>query len=230
MNDPTIPPLTVTESSATDRVFRALYDAIVTVKLPPGTKVSEVEIAKQLDVSRQPVRDAFFRLSNLGFLAIRPQRPTLITQISLPAIRDAVFTRTALEVECLREAAAKNRKGLIEALSANIEDQKAAHGKEAVDFHVLDEAFHELICTMAGHDHVWSLIREQKAHLDRLRFLSLSEARQQFVIQEHDAILNAIRSSDDTQADALLRAHIAAITDLLPDILARHQDYFEQTP
>ena len=229
MIDPNFTPLKAIDGSATDRVFRALYDAVITVKLPPGTKVSEVEIAKQLDVSRQPVRDAFFRLSNLGFLSIRPQRPTLITQISLRAIQDAVFTRTALEVACLHEATAKNREVLTLALSENISDQKISLGKQIVDFHALDEAFHELICTVAKRDHVWNLIREQKAHLDRLRFLSLSEARQQSVVQEHAAILKAIKTCDDHQADALLRAHIAAITDLLPDILARHHDYFERT-
>lgn len=228
MTDPTFTPLRAVESSATDRVFGALYDAVITVKLPPGSKVSEVEIAKQLDVSRQPVRDAFFRLSNFGFLSIRPQRPTLITQISLSAIEDAMFTRTALEVECLREATANNRQALIEALDANLDDQTAAPEKAPTDFHALDEAFHELICTMAGHDHVWNLIREQKAHLDRLRFLSLSEARQQFVIQEHTAILNAIKSNNDAKAEMLLRTHIAAILDILPDIVARHQDYFER--
>lgn len=227
MNDPTFTPIRAIEDSATDRVFNALYDAVITVKLPPGSKVSEVEIAKQLNVSRQPVRDAFFRLSNLGFLSIRPQRPTLITQISLRAIQDAVFTRTALECECLRQATANNRQALTDALSANIRDQKASLGKDALDFHTHDEAFHKLICAMAGRDHVWNLIREQKAHLDRLRFLSLSGARQQFVIQEHAAILQAIKSNDDFQADALLRAHIAATNALLPDIVARHRDYFD---
>lgn len=102
----TIKPLENQQLSATDQVFQALYDAVVSVDLPPGTKVSEAEIASQLGVSRQPVRDAFFRLSNLGLLSIRPQRATLITQISLQAVYDAVFTRTALEVECLRTAMA----------------------------------------------------------------------------------------------------------------------------
>jgi DNA-binding GntR family transcriptional regulator len=228
MIDPTFTPLRAIDGSATDRVFRALYDAVITVKLPPGSKVSEAEIAKQLDVSRQPVRDAFFRLSRLGFISIRPQRPTLITQISLRAIQDAVFTRTALEIACLHAAIATDRQALVQALSANIREQKAVLGKATVDFHACDDAFHEAICTLAGRDHVWGLIREQKAHLDRLRFLSLSEARQQFVIQEHDAILDAIKSSDDSRADALLRAHIGAINGLLPDILAHHQDYFEE--
>lgn len=226
MNETSLPPLKMLDGSATDRVFGALYDAVITVKLPPGTKVSEVEIAKQLDVSRQPVRDAFFRLSNLGFIAIRPQRPTLITQISPRAIKDAVFTRTALESECLREAMAHNRQGLIDLLSGNIADQKNALSQPADVFHARDEMFHELICTASGHTHVWALIREQKAHLDRLRFLSLSDGRRQFVIDEHSAILRAIADGNDAQADALLRAHIDAVQGMLHSIAALHPSYF----
>lgn len=226
MNDTSLSPLKMQDGSATDRVFGALYDAVITVKLPPGTKVSEVEIAKQLDVSRQPVRDAFFRLSNLGFIAIRPQRPTLITQISPRAIKDAVFTRTALESECLRAAMIQNRQGLIDALTASIADQNAALSKPADVFHALDEMFHELICTASGHSHVWALIREQKAHLDRLRFLSLSDGRRQFVIDEHSAILHAVVAGDDALADTLLRSHIDAVQDMLPSIAANHPTFF----
>lgn len=223
---PTIAPLKLTEGSATDRVFDALYAAVISVKLPPGTKVSEYELAKQLDVSRQPVRDAFFRLSNLGFLSIRPQRPTLITQISLRAIHDAVFTRTALEVECLRLALIKNRPRLIDEMHAIIAAQDTALSTDAANFHALDEAFHELICTVSGHDHVWPLIREQKGHLDRLRFLSLSQERRQFVVKEHREILAAITNDADINAETLLRAHISAIGDVLPEIVASYPDYF----
>ncbi len=223
----TLAPVTTSGGSATDHVFKALYAAVISIELPPGTKVSEAELAKQLDVSRQPVRDAFFRLSNLGFLSIRPQRPTLITQISPRAIHDAVFTRTALEVESLRQALSKNKPTLINEMEANIALQETALSKDTADFHAIDEAFHELICTVSGHDHVWPLIREQKGHLDRLRFLSLSQERQHFVVTEHRDILHAIKNGSDIDAETLLRAHIGAIEGILPEIVTRYPDYFE---
>jgi DNA-binding GntR family transcriptional regulator len=223
-------PLETLTGSATDRAFDAIYAAVISVELPPGTKVSEIEFAKQLDVSRQPIRDAFFRLSNLGFLSIRPQRPTLITQISLQAIHDAVFTRIALEVECLRQAVLKNKPKLIDEMEAILAAQDTALSKDVANFHALDEAFHELICNVAGHDHVWRLIRAQKGHLDRLRFLSLSQERRQVVVTEHREILSAITGGSRFDAEVLLRAHISAIKDILPTIVARYPDYFEKLP
>ena len=224
--DLAIEPLEKPQASATDQVFEALYDAVISVKLPPGTKVSEAEIAKQLGVSRQPVRDAFFRLSNLGFLSIRPQRATVITQISLRAVADAVFIRTALEVECMRTAMAHAPAILIAALESNLAKQLAAEAFERADFHALDEAFHEIICTAAGHVHVWSLIKEHKAHLDRIRYLTLSAERRNVVAIEHQAILGAIVAGDGQRAETLLRAHIDDVTRVATEIQQRYPEYF----
>lgn len=53
--------------SVSDVVFEHLRQQVLGLSLPPGTKLSEVEVAKQMGVSRQPVRDAFYRLSKLSF-------------------------------------------------------------------------------------------------------------------------------------------------------------------
>lgn len=226
--DLAIEPLEKPSVSATDQVFDALYSAVISVKLPPGAKVSEAEIAKQLGVSRQPVRDAFFRLSNLGFLSIRPQRATMITEISQRAVSDAVFTRIALEVECLRTALAKAPAKLISTLEANIAKQQKAIDTDKGDFHALDEKFHEAICVTAGHAHVWTLIREKKAHLDRIRYLTLSEARRSVVVAEHQDILAAIKEGDTQKAEEKLRAHIADVLREAEQIQSRFPAYFEQ--
>lgn len=222
-----IEPLEKTPVSATDQVFDALYAAVISVKLPPGSKVSETDIAKQLGVSRQPVRDAFFRLSNLGFLSIRPQRATIITEISLRAVSDAVFTRTALEVECLRTAMAEASSSLISALENNLAKQQNALDSDKGDFHALDEEFHEIICVQAGHEHVWFLIREQKAHLDRIRYLTLSKERRGIVTKEHMDILAAIKDGDAETAEIRLRAHIEDVLREAEQIQDCYPDYFE---
>lgn len=227
MGNLNIDPIARPQLSATDKVFDTLYTAVISADLEPGTKVSESEIAKQLDVSRQPVRDAFFRLSKLGFLAIRPQRATLITQISLDMVDDAVFTRTALETECLRAALAQPESVLLGALNENIEQQKQAIDGTAAEFHNLDESFHEIICNIAGHAHVWELIKEQKAHLDRIRYLTLSQERRSVVIAEHLRILAAIEAGDLAAADAALRTHIEGVKAVAQATKDRHPEYFE---
>ncbi len=223
-----IRPLAEPPASATDQVFDALYDAVISLRLPPGTKVSEAEVAKQMGVSRQPVRDAFFRLSKLGFIAIRPQRATLITKISQAAVLNAVFTRVALEAECLRLAMAGMTDAGMATLRETLEAQRASLEVAAPPrFPALDDPFHETICALAGHRHAWSLIQEQKAHMDRIRFLTLSARRQHEVMEEHEVIVDAIEAGQPEEAEARLRQHIETIRDVLADIRHRHPDHVE---
>lgn len=227
MTDLDIAPLKTAPSSATDQVFETLFNAIVATTLSPGTKVSEADIAQQLGVSRQPVRDAFFRLSNLGFLSIRPQRATVITQISLRAIDGAVFTRIALETECLRAGIATQKQALTAALSENLALNRAKLNAPAAEFHMLDERFHEIICSYSGHAHVWTLVKQQKAHLDRIRFLTLSEPRRTLVIEEHERIISAVSVGNTDLAQTELRNHITGVQAVAQSIKNQYPSYFE---
>ncbi len=214
--------------STTDQVFRTLYAAVISLRLPPGTKVSEAEIAKQLDVSRQPVRDAFFRLSKLGFLSIRPQRATLVTRISTRAVHDAIFVRGALETECVEAVCQRRSETDLAELHALLASEKAAIGSSnPEDFHAEDDAFHQTLCRIAGHAHVWEIIQEQKAHMDRVRYLTLSTERRISVLAEHGEILAAIEARDGPLARELVRAHISSVAGALDAIRAEHPDRFE---
>ncbi|TDL90541.1 GntR family transcriptional regulator [Meridianimarinicoccus aquatilis] len=229
MSDLPIQPLTLLPNqTATDQVFDALHAALISVQLAPGTKVSEADIAKKLDVSRQPVRDAFFRLSKLGFLAIRPQRATLVTKISEQAVLDAVFVRIALEVECVRHAIDRLTDADAGALRKSLGQQhEALNNKDKSVFHALDEAFHEDICRIAGHTHAWDLILEQKAHMDRVRFLTLSETRRQTVYRQHSHLVASMIKRDADAAERQIREHLGEIRQTLEQTRTEHATYFD---
>ena len=214
--------------SATDRLYDALYAAVISLSLTPGAKLSETEVARQLDVSRQPVRDAFFRLSSLGFLQIRPQRATLVTRISARAVLDAAFVRTALEAECVRLAARKATATELEDLRADLARQEAAlRDGDIAALHALDEAFHRRLCKVAGHAHAWDLIQKQKGHMDRVRFLTLSVERGRKVVDEHAALLSAIEARDPDLADRSIRVHLGRIEEALAQVRDEYPQYFE---
>ena len=124
--------------SVTDQVFDALYDRIVELDLRPGTRLSEVEVARQMEVSRQPVRDAFYRLSQLGFLLVRPQRPTTVTAISARAVLEARFIRTAIELETVRLATERLDEAGLSTLRGILDrQQEAIEAGHKIKFHAL---------------------------------------------------------------------------------------------
>ncbi len=90
--------------TTTDVVFDQLFEEITSLKLLPGTKLSEADVARRFGVSRQPIRDAFNRLCNLELLVIRPQKATKVRGFSMPHIAHARFIRLAVELEVIRRA------------------------------------------------------------------------------------------------------------------------------
>lgn len=216
--------------SATDQVFEAIFIAISTLELAPGEKISEAEIAKKMELSRQPVRDAFFRLSELGFLRIRPQRATRISLISEQAILDAQFIRTALEVECLRAAVRNATEDDLVLLDGIMERQQdAIHQNDPRAFHAADDLFHSAVCDIAGHTMAWNVIKDHKVHLERVRFLSLSFGAQ-LAYDDHMTILNAMKAGNVQGAEAALRGHLGNILGHIDTIREMHSEYFEPRP
>lgn len=222
LKDPQVP-------SATDLAYRSLHQAIVSLSLPPGSKLSEIDVANQLGVSRQPVRDAFFRLREQGFLLIRPQRATLVTKISQQAVEQAAFTRTALELACLRAALETVQDPDLAELDQLLDQQRGLVAEGDYDrFYAEDDHFHRRICEISGHGYAWPLIRDQKSHMDRLRRLSLP-ANGPRAFQDHVTLVQALRDRDLSIAEATLTDHLSRILRMLDTIRGNNPDYFEDT-
>ncbi len=216
-------------ASTADLVYDALYQRIVELALPPGSRISEQDVARQIGSSRQPVREAFFRLAKLGLIEVQPQRATVVSRVSDAAVLQAKFIRTALETETTRAAAAlpdearRQLAGLLE------QQEAAAAAQDRIRFHALDDAFHEAICAIAGNGFAWALIRENKAHMDRVRWLSLAVGTRT-AIDDHIRIFDALCAGDAAAATSAMRAHLARIVDILDQVRSEHPVMFAPTP
>lgn len=215
-------------ASVADQVFDTLYQQVLSLALTPGTKISEAEIARQLCVSRQPVRDAFYRLSQLGFLLVQPQRATQVSRIQIQDVRRARFIRMAIEAEVLRRAALDMQASDFAALEANMAAQAIAVAvQDRATFHRLDDAFHSRICAAAGVEFVWGAVQHSKAHTDRLRYLSLVEGSAR-AMAEHGRILSALRARDAEAAIAELRGHLGQIEQVITEMRAAYPQWFSE--
>lgn len=213
--------------STADIIFDELYRRIVELALPPGTRISELDVARQIGSSRQPVRDAFYRLSRLGLVEVQPQRATVVSLVSDEAVLQAKFVRTALEAETARLAAERPEEAR-RALAGLLDQQRAAVAAgDRLRFHDLDDAFHEAICAVAGHDSAWALIRENKAHMDRVRWLSLAVGAPA-ALDDHVRIFDALCAGDPAAAAAAMRVHLARIVDILARVRGEHPDMFAE--
>lgn len=215
--------------TTTDMVFDHLYEQILTLDLLPGARMSEAEVANRLGVSRQPVRDAFNRLGNLGLLTIRPQRATEVRGFSITEIDNSRFVRLAIELEVVTRACADWDAVRGDAFDRNLaQQQEAIASGQTERFHALDYDFHRLICDFAGQPLAFETIERCKRAVDRLCVLSLGRAEEMTaLLEDHRIIVQAMKTGAAEQARATLRHHLKRLDSTIVEIHEAHSEYFE---
>jgi GntR family transcriptional regulator, rspAB operon transcriptional repressor len=215
--------------TAAAQVERDLREAIITLELAPGTRLSEQEIATRMGVSRQPVREALIALGRSKLVEIRPNRGTVVVRISARQMMEARFVREALEVAIARRAADSFDNWIRRRIEVIIARQEAA--RDANDHNAFrreDEQFHIALAEGAGCPLAWSAISDIKAHMDRVCNLQLRHPDSMTrLIAEHQGIVNAIDARDAEAAAASMRHHLNGILSDLPQIEGNHPELFE---
>jgi DNA-binding GntR family transcriptional regulator len=211
------------------RVYRALRQAIVTMRLLPGNSLSEAEVAKQMQTSRQPVREAFIKLSEIGLVDIIPQRGTFVVKISPRDVENARFIREAVETAIARKACELASARDLAVIEGLLDDQvRAAKASDQEWFLKLDDGFHQAIASSADCLYGWRIIEDLKAQMDRVRFLSLPEATPiEKVIGQHRRIAKAIAARDGDAAAGAMHRHLSEILVSLPKLAGEHAELFE---
>ena len=221
---------TFERTTGSDLVFEQLFDQITKLKLLPGTKISESDVAKTFGYSRQPVREAFTRLAGLNLLLVRPQRATIVRPFSRELIANARFVRSAIELEVVRAASERRDKSVDPKLKSNMKAQAHAISSGDTDrFHELDYEFHRLLCFSAGQAFAFDLIAANKAQVDRLCMLALTSKEAMGILYaDHQELLEAIMSGDAVNAEKTLRLHLSRLTPTIEAIYTTHRAYFDE--
>jgi len=154
-------------------------------------------------VSRQPVREAFIKLVEVGVLQVLPQRGTFVKRISPRKVREGRFIREAIEAAVVRKAAVAITDTQLVGLAANLREQKAASkANDTAAFLACDEQFHFLIAQSIDCVAAWETIQDIKAQMDRVRYLSLNEVSPlDLLIKQHVHIVNALKAHDPDAAE-----------------------------
>jgi DNA-binding GntR family transcriptional regulator len=209
------------------QVYRILREQIIQAELLPGERISESEIAKCLSISRQPVREAFIKLSEEGLVQVLPQRGTYVTKISTAAVMDVRFVREAIEADIVRQVAAEHTAATVAELRVQISRQKQVPHNDRATFLRLDELFHRTLAAAAGNAYAWSVIESVKAQMDRVRFLSVDDMQVGRLIDQHERIVDTIAAGDVAQAEDAVRTHLREILKSLPEIARSRAEFFD---
>lgn len=137
----------------TDRAYAELEELIVTLQLPPGTALSELVLAKRLDIGRTPIREALQRLSRDGLVNILARRGVLVSEIDLRAQLRLLEVRRELERLMARgaaERATSEQRAQFSEIAAGM--RRAAEKSDDLLFMRLDHQFNTLISTASRNE------------------------------------------------------------------------------
>ncbi len=200
------------------RVATRLSKAIVTGQLAPGARLSESVVARELGVSRAPVREAARLLENSGLVTYRANRGFFVRETSVEALNDLYELRLVIETAAARRVIRDGLDGTIDRLAAQIAvlHRVAEDEADMLTQVEADMEFHRLLCAGSGNPkflHVFEQIAAETEFSIMVIGRLYDDARK--IAETHEPILDAIRRGDPEAAEAALRLHIGEAQELV---------------
>lgn len=220
------------QKSISPQIYDFLRKHITETTIVPGTTLSENALSEQFSVSRQPVREALMRLSYEGLLSILPQRGSVVERICIKELEYTSFIRGAIEKECignivnLDDKTVKNRFAQLKRILK--QQRNIAHDENVrSNYLILDDRFHECLCSLSGSEMPWKTIQSIKGQMDRIRYLSLENISPvDGITDDHEEIYNLLKSGEIEQCQKAITTHLHQIINVHQTIVQKYKDWF----
>lgn len=214
-----------TRGSGTESVYQALRREILSMERSPGSPLDETRLSERFGMSRTPIREALLRLTSDGLVTTLPNRNTIVATIdfsNLPTYFEALCLMYRVTT---RGAALRQGDAWIQAI---VERQREfAAAVEAQDAFAMIEAnreFHVAIAERAGNAYYtafFARLLDEGRRILRLYYSTFDDRLPKRYVEEHEAMIAAIRAGDAEEADRLAIAHGEQIVRQIQDYVAR---------
>lgn len=200
----------LTKETASEYALRVIQHNIISLELLPGSLVSENELAKELGISRTPVREALIALNKIKLVEIYPQRGSYISLINHELVEEARYIRLILENAIVEEACDRAGEKEIMELEENLKLQEVYQNSTNENkLLTLDNEFHEIFFKICRKEFTYHLLNGMMTHFDRVRRLSLAVVKDSKILSDHRALVDAIKLHDKQAARAVITKHLS---------------------
>lgn len=197
-----------------DIVCDELRAQIVNGVYAPGAHLVEDRLAKELGVSRNPVREALRVLQAEGFIEMIPRRGAVVATLSDVEVRDIFDVRMALERLAAQLAARRaGPEGVDELRRVLGQAQDALARDDAARLTDLNAEFHEQILVVSGNGYLRDVMLQLRGRMKWIFSRTASSPRGQHSLDEHVQLADAIERGDEDAAAELALRHVRAAAD-----------------
>lgn len=205
-----------------DRIYEALVRRIVEGALKPGDRLVEEAIAGEFGVSRTPVREALQHLSITGLAERGARRAFVVRRMDLPMLEELFEAMAELEAACARLSAVRMTAAERQALAAFAEAcERCALAGDPQGYATANARFHAALYEGAHNRTLGAAAQVLRVRTSPWRAAQFERARERLESSqaEHRRVLSAILAADGAAAEQAMRAHIAATTVVVRDLL-----------
>lgn len=198
-------------------VFLTLEEEILSGALKPGDTLTEIALSERLGVSRTPLRAAIHALAEEGLVEVVPNKGAVVLGVSRDDLVEIYDIRMRLEGIAASLAAKRITDEALSKLTESVELSEFYLAKSDSDhLKELDSDFHNIIYKSSGNRHLCKILSELHRNIRSYRKMSLSvPERLQTSVEEHKALLTAIKAHDEALAEKIAVEHIRAALDNL---------------
>ncbi|MEM3631857.1 MAG: GntR family transcriptional regulator [Conexivisphaerales archaeon] len=194
-------------------VLSSLRAAILDGTFKPGERLNEKEIAKQMGVSRGPIREAIMELEEEGLVILVPHKGAFVVEFSADDVREIYSLRCLLEGFAAKIAAKNINDQDIKRLEAIIKEMEEAVSKNRLDILVeKDLEFHRELCKLSKHK---LLLQTWDKLFSRVRlFLTLADQvyfEPNYIVSTHYPTIEALRKGDSDLAARTIKQPIIEV-------------------
>ena len=199
------------ESACADAtVYDRLREDILFCRIPPGAQIFEQDLANRFGTSKSPVREALLRLRQQGLVDVKARSGYRVTPMSVTQVNEMYEMRIMYETTCAALAIAHASE---EELSRLDVYRMVPDVSDVSEWTAVNRRFHMDLAAICGNGQLARTAAEFIAQFARFTYVSSSRMRRLRVdklVDDHAAIVMAIRDRDRRRAQSALRTHIEA--------------------
>jgi DNA-binding GntR family transcriptional regulator len=195
-----------------ERIYRAVVGAVMSHRLPPGTRLGEADFCALYDVSRTTVRKALQRLAHDHIIELRPNRGAVVASPTPKEARDVFAARRALEREIVPLVVRRATPASLRAIRTAIDAEEAArHGADRTAWIRLGGEFHLLLAELAGNAVLQRFMAELVSRCSLIIALYENPGVPMCGNHDHHELLALIERGDTDKAVDLIEHHLLDI-------------------
>lgn len=191
------------------RVYERIKAMVTTFRLRPAERVNEVELARQLGVSRTPVREALNRIAADGFLIPTANRGYTVRPLDAKRVFDLYEYRRTLELAIIKRVCERASPEDLQLLAAFTEESRdmPETDEQAIHLLALDEEFHERLAALSDNGEFLHAIQSINERIRFVRWMDL-KSRRALIRNDHPDIVRCLQGRELARVEEMISQHI----------------------